>query len=96
MSLGDKVLYDSGFISEYLDRLFAGQTRLFPDDAYERAQVRMWLTFDASMQSEFKPLFYLGIIRPKLMGQGLTEANLNGMLCQTAVTLIYIHVYLSI
>jgi glutathione S-transferase len=75
---GEWVLYDAQLIAEYLDRIYTGNP-LYPDDAYQMAQVRMWLALEAGTHKEFRPLFYLAIIRPLLQAAGVTEADLDGL-----------------
>ena len=75
---GDRVLYDSQLIAEYLDRTYAGNP-LYPDNAYRLAQVRMWLALEAGTHKEFRPLFYLYVIRPELEAAGVTAAHLDGV-----------------
>jgi len=60
---GDRVLYESNVITEYLDETFPGP-RLYPVDPWERAQAKMWQAFELAMAKEFRPLMYLRIIGP--------------------------------
>eukprot|EP00698_Gefionella_okellyi_P022725 TRINITY_DN7571_c0_g1_i1.p1 TRINITY_DN7571_c0_g1~~TRINITY_DN7571_c0_g1_i1.p1 ORF type:complete len:585 (+),score=123.26 TRINITY_DN7571_c0_g1_i1:70-1824(+) len=73
---GDRTIYNTAFIAEYIDRLF-GKEKLFPDDAYLCAQTRMWLAFDDEFDCEYRPLFYLNVIRPILSGQGINEKDVD-------------------
>jgi glutathione S-transferase len=66
---GGRILYDSGTIAEYLVAL-AGDRHWFPTNALPLAQVRMWLAFDAGMHKEFRPLYWLHILRPALLREG--------------------------
>ena len=75
---GDRVLYDSALIAEYLDATYRGNP-LYPDDAFERAQVRMWLALEAGTHKEFRPLFYLYVVRPALLAEGVTDAGLDAV-----------------
>jgi glutathione S-transferase len=73
------VLYDSQVIAEYLEQVYAGSgcPRLYPTDAYLTAQVRMWLALEAGTHKEFRPLFYLHVIRAELRNQGITDERVE-------------------
>jgi glutathione S-transferase len=75
---GERVIFDSQLIAEYLDRIYPGNP-LYPDDAFQLAQVRMWLALEAGTHKEFRPLFYLHVIRPELQAAGVTEAGLDAL-----------------
>jgi len=75
---GERVIYDSQLIAEYLDRTFVGNP-LYPDDAYELAEVRMWLALEAGTHKEFRPLYYLHVVRPTLREAGIDEAGLDAV-----------------
>jgi glutathione S-transferase len=76
---GERLLYDSQLIAEYLDRSFSGEGRpqLYPDDAWLAAQVRMWLALEAGTHKEFRPLFYLHVVRPELLAAGVREQDID-------------------
>jgi glutathione S-transferase len=77
---GDRVLYDSQVIAEYLDRGYRGSgPQLYPDDAYETAQVRMWLALEAGTHKEFRPLFYLHVVRPRLHAEGVVADDVDAI-----------------
>jgi glutathione S-transferase len=63
---GDRVLYDSAVICEYLDAAFAGgdHESVYPADAPARAQTRMWIAYDQGMHKEWRPLFFQTIVGP--------------------------------
>jgi glutathione S-transferase len=73
---GERVICDSQLIAEYLDRLYTGNP-LYPADAWRAAQVRMWLALEAGTHKEFRPLFYLHVIRPALQAAGIDDAHLD-------------------
>jgi glutathione S-transferase len=75
---GDRVLYDSQLIAEYLDSVYPGNP-LFPDDAFALARVRMWLALEAGTHKEFRPLFYLHVIRPRLQEAGIADGDLDAI-----------------
>ena len=77
---GDRVLHDSQVIAEYLDRGYRGAgPQLYPDDAYETARVRMWLALEAGTHKEFRPLFYLHVVRPRLLAEGQCADDVDGI-----------------
>ncbi len=75
---GDRVLYDSQVIAEYLDAVYSGDgaPRLYPRDALAAAQVRMLLALEAGTHKELRPLFYLHVIRAELQAQGVRADDL--------------------
>ena len=70
---GERVLHDSQVIAEYLDGLYGdpGQTRLFPRAAWPLAQVRMWIALEAGTHKELRPLWWLHVVRPALIAEGV-------------------------
>jgi glutathione S-transferase len=60
---GERVLYESNVITEYLDDVFP-EPRLYPVDPWARAQAKMWQAFELAMAKEFRPLMYLRVIGP--------------------------------
>jgi glutathione S-transferase len=60
---GERVLYESNVITEYLDDVFPGP-RLYPLDPWPRAQAKMWQAFELAMAKEFRPLMYLRVVGP--------------------------------
>ncbi|HVN84086.1 MAG TPA: glutathione S-transferase family protein [Candidatus Binatia bacterium] len=60
---GDRVIYESNVITEYLDAVFP-RPRLYPVDAWQCAQAKMWQAFELAMAKEFRPLMYLRVIGP--------------------------------
>src|SRR5262245_21113817 len=60
---GERVIYESNVITEYLDHVFP-TPRLYPDDPWERAQAKMWQAFELAMAKEYRPLMYLRVIGP--------------------------------
>lgn len=60
---GDRVIYESNVITEYLDAAFP-QPRLYPADPWECAQAKMWQAFELAMAKEYRPLMYLRVIGP--------------------------------
>lgn len=60
---GDRVVYESNVITEYLDDVFPGP-KLYPSDPWERAQAKMWQAFELEMAKEYRPLMYHRVIGP--------------------------------
>lgn len=77
IKIGERVLYDSQVIAEYLDAVYAGDDppRLYPDDAFDAARVRMLLALEAGTHKELRPLFYLHVVRRELLDRGVTAAD---------------------
>src|SRR2546426_1044521 len=60
---GDRVVYESNVITEYLDDVFPDPP-LYPRDPWARAQAKMWQAFELAMAKEVRPLMYLRGIGP--------------------------------
>jgi glutathione S-transferase len=60
---GDRVIYESNVITEYLDAVFPAP-RLYPEDPWECAQAKMWQAWELAMAKEYRPLMYLRVIGP--------------------------------
>jgi len=60
---GERVIYESNVITEYIDEQFPGP-RLYPADPWERARAKMWQAFELAMAKEYRPLMYLRVIGP--------------------------------
>jgi glutathione S-transferase len=60
---GERVIYESNVITEYLDEVFPGP-RLYPSDPFARAQAKMWQAFELAMAKEYRPLMYLRLVGP--------------------------------
>jgi glutathione S-transferase len=60
---GDRVVYESNVITEYLDEVFPDPP-LYPRDPWARAQAKMWQAFELAMAKEFRPLMYVRVIGP--------------------------------
>jgi glutathione S-transferase len=74
---GERVLYENVLIAEYVDSLFPDRgPELLPRDAFGAAQVRMWLALEAGTHKEFRPLWYLHLVRPELRRRGFDRASL--------------------
>ncbi len=60
---GDRVIWESNVITEYLDSVFP-ENPLYPSDPWERAQAKMWQAFELEMAKEFRPLMYHRVVGP--------------------------------
>jgi len=60
---GDRVVYESNVITEYLDDVFP-DLRLYPEDPWERAQVKLWQAFELSFAKDYRPLMYQRLLGP--------------------------------
>ncbi|HKM99816.1 MAG TPA: glutathione S-transferase family protein [Candidatus Binataceae bacterium] len=60
---GDRVIYESNVITEYLDAFFP-EPRLYPADPWLCARAKMWQAFELAMAKEYRPLMYLRVIGP--------------------------------
>jgi glutathione S-transferase len=75
---GERIITDSSLIAEYLDRVYAG-VPLFPDQAFLAAQTRMWLALEAGTHKEFRPLFWLYVVRPLLTSRNVRADELASL-----------------
>jgi len=60
---GQRVIYESNVITEYLDAVFPAP-RLYPADPWSCARAKMWQAFELAMAKEYRPLMYLRVIGP--------------------------------
>src|ERR1700687_5412967 len=60
---GERIVYESNVITEYLDDVFP-DVRLYPDDPWERAQVKLWQAFELSFAKDYRPLMYQRLMGP--------------------------------
>lgn len=73
---GDKVVYESNVINEYLEAVWP-KPSLVPSDAYERAQMRMWMAFELEWAKPFRDAIYETFGKARLKNAGVTEAKLT-------------------
>ena len=73
---GDRVIYESNVITEYLDAMFP-EPRLYPADPWLCARAKMWQAFELAMAKEYRPLMYLRVIGPldRRQAQGRSDAR---------------------
>jgi len=60
---GDRVVWESNVITEYLDATFPDPP-LYPADPWACARAKMWQAFELAMAKEFRPLMYARVIGP--------------------------------
>ncbi|MEO8600980.1 MAG: glutathione S-transferase family protein [bacterium] len=60
---GERVIYESNVITEYLDAAFPA-VRLYPHDPWELAQVKMWQAAELAMAKDYRPLMYQRLMGP--------------------------------
>jgi glutathione S-transferase len=62
---GERVIYESNVITEYLDDAFP-ERPLYPRDTWELAQVKMWQASELAMAKDYRPLMYQRLMGPML------------------------------
>ena len=60
---GTRIVYESNVITEYLDDVFPDK-RLYPDDVWEAAEVKMWQARELAMAKDYRPLMYARLMGP--------------------------------
>jgi glutathione S-transferase len=70
---GDRVIWESNVITEYLDAVFPDPP-LYPADPWERTQAKMWQAFELEMAKEFRPLLYHRLMGPMKRAVSRDEA----------------------
>jgi glutathione S-transferase len=68
---GDRVIYESNVINEYLDATFPDPP-LVPDDAYGKAQMRMWFAFENDWAKPFRDIVYETMAKDRIRSSGLS------------------------
>lgn len=73
---GERVIYESNVVNEYLDALFPSP-RLVPEDPWEQAQMRMWFAFESDFAKPFRDAVYETMGKERLKGTGITPEKLK-------------------
>ena len=73
---GERVLYESNVINEYLEARFP-EPRLVPKDAWGQAQMRMWFAFESDWGKPFRDAVYETMAKDRLKGTGLSAEQLR-------------------
>jgi glutathione S-transferase len=81
LSHGERVIYDSQAINEYLDETFPDRP-LMPKTLDERAQVRSWLGAEETFANLFRPLLYQRVMGPiQHISRTLEESRMINQVC---------------
>ena len=72
---GERALYESNVINEYLDATFPAPP-LVPKDAYLQAQMRMWMAFELDWAKPFRDAIYETMGKRRLQDTGITPEKL--------------------
>ena len=72
---GERALYESNVINEYLDATFPAPP-LVPKDAYLQAQMRMWMAFELDWAKPFRDAIYETMSKRRLQDTGITPEKL--------------------
>lgn len=73
---GERALYDSNVINEYLETRFPDPP-LVPKSAWEQAQMRMWFAFEADWGKPFRDAVYETMAKDRLKNTGLSVEALR-------------------
>ncbi len=73
---GDRTIYESNVINEYLDSLHP-TPRLVPEDPYLQAEMRMWMAFELDWAKPFRDAIYETLGKKRLQDSGMTEEKLR-------------------
>lgn len=73
---GERTLYESNVINEYLDAMFPNP-RLVPEDPWGQAQMRMWFAFESDWAKPFRDAVYETMGKDRLKSTGITPEKLQ-------------------
>jgi glutathione S-transferase len=73
---GERVIYESNVINEYLDAIFPARP-LVPKDPYLQAQMRMWMAFELEWAKPFRDAIYETMGKKRLQDSGITPEQLE-------------------
>ncbi len=73
---GDRVLFESNVINEYIDATF-GEPPLVPSDPWGQAQMRMWFAFENDWGKPFRDAVYETMGKDRLKSAGLSAEQLR-------------------
>jgi glutathione S-transferase len=85
---GERVVYDSNVINEYLDALFP-EPGLVPKDPYELAQMRMWFAFETDYAKPFRDATYETLGKRRLKASGRTAEMLEAEIASRTTNPFY-------
>jgi len=73
---GERVIYESNVINEYLESVFP-EPPLVPKDPYLQAQMRMWMAFELEFAKPFRDAIYETMGKKRLQDTGITPEKLK-------------------
>ena len=73
---GDRKLYETSVINEYLDAIFP-EPPLVPKDPWGQAQMRMWFAFEVDWGKPFRDAVYETMAKDRIKNAGLTVEQLR-------------------
>lgn len=92
---GERVVFESNVINEYLDAAFP-QPRLVPADPWQQAQMRMWFAFEQEWAKPFRDAIYETYAKTRLKSSGLTEQTLPAAIAERTPNAVYARIALGV
>jgi glutathione S-transferase len=86
---GERVIYESNVINEYLESVFP-EPPLVPQDPYLQAQMRMWMAFELEFAKPFRDAIYETIGKKRLQDAGITPAKLKEEITKRTSNEVYL------
>ena len=85
---GDRVIYESNVINEYLDAAFPNP-RLVPEDTYGKAQMRMWFAFENDWGKPFRDIVYETMAKDRVRSTGLSAEQIKAEVAKRTPNEVY-------
>lgn len=85
---GDKVVYESNVINEYLDEAFP-EVRLVPEDAFGQAEMRMWFAFENDWAKPFRDVVYETMAKDRIKSTGLNADQVKAEIAKRTPNAVY-------
>ena len=85
---GDRVIYESNVINEYLDATFP-QPQLVPEDVYGKAQMRMWFAFENDWGKPFRDIVYETMAKDRIRSTGLSTEQIKREVAKRTGNAVY-------
>ena len=92
---GDRVLYDSNVINEYLDAMYP-EPSLVPEDPFARAQMRMWFAFETDYAKPFRDATYETLGKQRVRVPGRTAETFAAEITQRTQNPFYLKLALAL